>query len=228
MIVVMGFISGALYAQEPGVCYVSLKGSDNNPGSLEKPFATIYKAQEYIRHERSAKPGNYTVVLRGGVYELAKPISFNAELDGDESGSVEFKSYQGEKAIISGGKVLAGTWAKVPDHPSVWKLNLSSTFDVVPHFRSLFKNGKRLQIASSDTLISDGPLPQFAKLYKVYDFAALNQLERNSLNALSCFKYSDHDLDDLTDIDDADALVYGSWEASWNHIYKIDTVSLFK
>ncbi len=222
MIVVIEFISRVLFAQEPVVCYVSLKGSDNNSGSIEKPFASIYKAQEYIRHQRSIKPGNFTVILRGGVYELAKPISFNSQLDPDESGPIEFKAYPGEKVTISGGKILTGTWVKVPDHPSVWKLNLTSTFDIVPHFRSLFRNGTRLQRASSDTLISDGPLPQFARLYKVYDFAALNQLEKNSLNVLSCFKYSDHDLDDLTDIDDAEALVYGSWEASWNRIYKID------
>ena len=44
--------------------YVATDGSDNNPGTLEKPFASLMKAQE------SADPGD-TVFIRGGIYKIS-------------------------------------------------------------------------------------------------------------------------------------------------------------
>ena len=46
--------------------YVAPAGSDGNPGTLEKPFATVQRAQQAARQ----KPG--TVFLRGGTYYLAQ------------------------------------------------------------------------------------------------------------------------------------------------------------
>jgi hypothetical protein len=42
--------------------YVAPAGSDDNPGTLEKPFATVQRAQ------RAAGPGD-TVLIRGGTYK---------------------------------------------------------------------------------------------------------------------------------------------------------------
>src|SRR3954449_258081 len=43
--------------------FVSPTGSDNDPGTLERPFATVQRAQE------AAAPGD-TVFLRGGTYVM--------------------------------------------------------------------------------------------------------------------------------------------------------------
>ena len=48
--------------------YVATDGSDANPGTLEKPFATVAKAQEAVRGRIAAGlDSDLTVVIRGGV-----------------------------------------------------------------------------------------------------------------------------------------------------------------
>ena len=45
--------------------YVATDGDDANPGTIEKPFATLEKARDAIRQQRSE---GATVILRGGKY----------------------------------------------------------------------------------------------------------------------------------------------------------------
>jgi hypothetical protein len=47
------------------IYYVAVNGSDANPGTISKPFATIQKAQEVVN------PGD-TVYIRGGVYHMSE------------------------------------------------------------------------------------------------------------------------------------------------------------
>src|SRR6266481_1935237 len=77
--------------------YVATTGSDGNPGTLEKPFATIQHAQQAVRQ----KPG--TVLLRGGTYYLADKLVFNAEDSGSKAAPVVYQAYGQEQPVISGG-----------------------------------------------------------------------------------------------------------------------------
>lgn len=226
LIIILSILLTQCAVAQQNVCYVSLKGSDNNSGSINSPFATIYRAQQFIRDEIAKKNGNYQIILRGGVYELNKPITFDAKHDVNQGSAIEFKAYPNEKVTISGGKTLLGTWVKINNN-GLWKFNLASTPGNTPLLQSLFANGKRLKRASSDTLFTNGPAPQFSKLYKfgVYDFTSIRKLIKDSLNAFCAFTYSGTDLDNLKDIATADVIVYNSWEASWQRIYKIDKVN---
>src|ERR1035437_9114282 len=76
---------------------VSPAGNDSNPGTLEKPFATLQRAQQATRQKR----GN--VFLRGGTYYLPAPLVFTAQDSGTKDAPGIFQSYRGEKAVISGG-----------------------------------------------------------------------------------------------------------------------------
>src|SRR5436309_1958329 len=67
--------------------YVAPAGSDGNPGTLEKPFATIQQAQKAVRH----KPGS--VVLRGGAYYLAEPLIFRAADSGSKAAPLVYQAY---------------------------------------------------------------------------------------------------------------------------------------
>jgi hypothetical protein len=77
--------------------YVSPQGNDANPGTLKKPFATLQRAQEAVRHKRGG------VFLRGGTYYLPAPLVFTAQDSGTKRAPVVFQNYRDEKPVISGG-----------------------------------------------------------------------------------------------------------------------------
>ena len=53
--------------------YVAPAGHDANPGTLEKPFGTLERAQRAVREKKG------TVFLRGGMYYLREPLVFSAQ-----------------------------------------------------------------------------------------------------------------------------------------------------
>ena len=77
--------------------YVSPVGDDRNPGSLEKPFATLQRAQQAARQKHGI------VFLRGGAYYLPATLVFTAEDSGTADTPLVFQNYQDEKPVISGG-----------------------------------------------------------------------------------------------------------------------------
>ena len=56
--------------------YVAPNGSDANPGTEAKPFATIEKARQAVRAVNKHMTGDIVVVLRGGVYRIDRTIVF--------------------------------------------------------------------------------------------------------------------------------------------------------
>jgi hypothetical protein len=61
---------------------VATDGNDINPSTEAKPFATLERARDEIRRIRAAGPlplGGITVEIRGGVYELARPLELTAQ-----------------------------------------------------------------------------------------------------------------------------------------------------
>jgi hypothetical protein len=80
--------------------YVSTDGDDTNPGSIERPFATLHRAQQAARQA----PGN--IVLRGGTYYLKEPLILTEEDSGTRKTQKVIQSYRDEIAILSGGTQL--------------------------------------------------------------------------------------------------------------------------
>jgi|GEM_PF-187905 len=89
--------------------YVSLKGKDYNPGTKEKPFATIKRAKEEIRKikEKGLPEGGITVYLRGGRYFISESILFGKDDSGNENAPVVYRSYSGEEARFIGGSQVS-------------------------------------------------------------------------------------------------------------------------
>ena len=77
--------------------YVSPAGSDENPGTLERPFASLRRAQQAVRQ----KPGS--VWLRGGTYYLPETLVFTAQDSGTKAAPVVYQAYGDEQPVISGG-----------------------------------------------------------------------------------------------------------------------------
>ena len=75
---------------------VSPSGNDANPGTLEKPFATLHRAQQAVRQKRG------DVYLRGGTYYLSEPLVFTSQDSGTKDAPVVFRNYKDEKPVING------------------------------------------------------------------------------------------------------------------------------
>ena len=93
--VALALFSAALCSAQP--YFVSPVGDDANPGTLEKPFATLHRAQRAARQTR----GN--IFLRGGVHYLSEPLVLTAEDSGTRDAPLVIQNYHDEQAVISGG-----------------------------------------------------------------------------------------------------------------------------
>jgi len=86
--------------------YVAPGGNDTQPGTLDKPFATLRRAQQAARKVAGKEPA--TVYLREGTHYLPETLVFTAEDSGGKAAPVVYQSYQNEQAVVSGGVRLAG------------------------------------------------------------------------------------------------------------------------
>ncbi|MGO8741130.1 MAG: right-handed parallel beta-helix repeat-containing protein, partial [Limisphaerales bacterium] len=91
----VAMFSACLCAGQPH--FVSPAGDDANPGTLEKPFATLQRAQRAARE----KHGN--VCLRAGTYYLPATLVLTAEDSGTKDAPMVFENYEDEQPVISGG-----------------------------------------------------------------------------------------------------------------------------
>jgi hypothetical protein len=66
--------------------FVSPVGNDTNPGTLEKPFATLQRAQNASRQKHGE------VFLRSGTYYLPAPLVFTAQDSGMKDALVVFRT----------------------------------------------------------------------------------------------------------------------------------------
>ena len=88
--------------------FVSPTGSDTNPGTISKPLATIATAVK-LASSGSAK----SVFLRKGTYYLASTVTI-----GPEASGLTIAAYNGEEAVVSGGRHLDGIQWNECDHPA--------------------------------------------------------------------------------------------------------------
>lgn len=120
--------------------FVSPSGNDSWPGTATQPFLTIDKAKLAAR----SLIGNVTVNLRGGVYELSAPISLGSSDSGKSGGTITYRSYTNEAAVIRGSKSLDG-YASVGSGIYEFDLTANGIGSVV--VSDVYINGIRLSAA---------------------------------------------------------------------------------
>ncbi|MEM6614093.1 MAG: right-handed parallel beta-helix repeat-containing protein, partial [Cyanobacteria bacterium P01_C01_bin.72] len=95
--------------------YVATNGSDNNPGTISRPFKTIQKCAELVQ------PGS-TCWLRGGTYrETVTP-----KASGTTNQPIVFAAYNNEQVTISGTEIV-NDWSL--DKNSIYRANVDLPVD---------------------------------------------------------------------------------------------------
>ena len=116
--------------------YVSPTGSDANPGTKDKPFATLIQARNTIREIiKQGLKKDITVFIRGGTYKLKETVYFGPQDSGTAEHPITYTAYPNETPIVSGGKQITD-WQ--PDSNGRWKAKTD-----IDNFRQLYVNGRR-------------------------------------------------------------------------------------
>jgi hypothetical protein len=125
MTLTLGTLILACQGAMASTLFVASDGSDANPGTEEKPFATLERARDEIRQRKAAGPlpaGGITVDVRGGVYELPRPLELTDQDSGTENAPIVYRARQGEVVKITGGRAVSG-WKPVTDSAVLQRLD---------------------------------------------------------------------------------------------------------
>jgi hypothetical protein len=98
--------------------WVSPTGDDGNPGTRERPVASLAHAQRQAREIRrmavTLPEGGIRIILRGGVYPLSSPLLFRPEDSGTASSPTVVEAASGEHPVLSGG-VVVSNWRQLSE-----------------------------------------------------------------------------------------------------------------
>ena len=134
VLMLAGFAAAAEY-------YVAPRGSDANPGTKDKPFASMARARDAVRAGGKAGKEPVTVFLGGGMYYLAETVVFGAADSGTKDAPVVYVAGEGETPVVSGGFAMDLAWA--PYRDGILKARVPSGTKT----DQLFVNGVRRHMA---------------------------------------------------------------------------------
>ena len=121
--------------------YVSPAGHDANPGTKDRPFATITHARDAVRQIKKTLKEPVTVYIHGGTYYLNEPLVFTAEDSGSKQAPVIYRAADGETVVLSGGQRLVLNWK--PYRNGIMKTQTPVGLQI----DQLFVNGTRRHMA---------------------------------------------------------------------------------
>src|SRR5262245_53247386 len=137
----------AAAAPEPLTFHVAPNGSDTNPGTRERPFASPERARDAVRAVKQKQGGKptrpVTVLFAGGTYRLAAPLVLGPEDSGTLDCPVTYAAAPGERPVLSGGRrVTGGKQTRVAGRP-LWTAELPDVKAGKWYFHQLWVNGHR-------------------------------------------------------------------------------------
>jgi hypothetical protein len=187
--------------------YVSPNGNNDWTGRLAEPNAdgtdgpvkTIDTARRKVREmkARGALPDGMTVHIRGGQYQLTRPLVFTPE----DSGPVTYAAWQDEEVTIDGG-VRITDWT-VTEHKGrpAWVADVRGHLAKHGSFKSLFVNGDRRERPRL-------PKKDFFWMEDVPDISLDNW---ELFDGSHRFVAAEGDIENWDNIDDVDVVVMHFW-----------------
>ena len=121
--------------------YVSPKGDDSNPGTKEKPLATIQRARDVVRAMKNAAKEPIEVLLLPGTYYLGESLVFGPEDSGLALSPITYQAAQEGTVTLSGGKRLKCDWK--PYKGGIFSCDLPEAKSGSLDFSELYVNGRR-------------------------------------------------------------------------------------
>jgi hypothetical protein len=106
--------------------FVSIKGNDQNNGSISHPLASLAQAIVLAKKSHSK---NIHIQLREGTFYLNTPIQIDADVVKDKS--LHISAYQNEQVQLSGARQLFVKWERYNDHIYAAKINIDFAPDAL-------------------------------------------------------------------------------------------------
>jgi hypothetical protein len=212
MIIILIFSHDPVSAQK---IYLSPDGNDNNPGTIEKPLATLAAARDRARDFRKSSHAinPVEVIALEGEYFMYKPLKLAIEDSGSENAPLIFKAEAGKKAVFRGGVQLTG-FEKVNDQ--LWRVFVPNVAFYNSYFEQLYVNGQRAVRART-------PNNGFYFIKKVtetvlekgegrYPDLACQKIELDSMESVCFQSFSKQDYQDAL------IIFYHNWDNTRKHI----------
>ena len=139
-----------------GGVYVALHGDDSNPGTRDKPFASLEAARRAVRKRRDQPRKPITIWVRAGTHYLKDSLVLESEDSGAPDAPITYAAYPGELVTLSGGRRLSCKWQ--PFRNGIMRCALPRTNDVLRPFTQLFINERRQIRARYPKYDSQNPL----------------------------------------------------------------------
>ena len=181
--------------------YVSPTGSDKNPGTKEKPFATLERARDAVRKLKKDEPR--CIVMRGGDY-----YDVSLLLEPQDSG-LAIKAAAGEKPVLYGGKPVAG-WKK--DGDKFYAADISGVKEGTRDFRSLVVDGRLRSRARLPEKGEFTHLTRFDAKVRPTSQGGFRGADKPELKRR--LKYKKGDLGPWLDVNNAELDIMHSWDSS--------------
>jgi hypothetical protein len=132
--------------------FVAPEGSDDGPGTFDRPFATLTRARDAVRElkrTRGLPRGGVAVTLRGGTYRLLGSFDLTAEDSGSTGSPIVYRAWRDETPRLHGARLLAAAdFRPVTESPVAARLDPTARGHVVA-----------LDLAAHG-ITSAGPFPQ--------------------------------------------------------------------
>ncbi len=104
--------------------YVAPYGNDTNPGTIDKPLATLKAAVETVRASKSTDNPINEVILRGGDYYRTDNVALTAADSGTAENPIVYRAYEGETPRLLGSAIVDVTKAeKVTDSATLLRMH---------------------------------------------------------------------------------------------------------
>ncbi|MBC8871235.1 MAG: right-handed parallel beta-helix repeat-containing protein [Planctomycetes bacterium] len=199
--------------------YVAPSGDDGNPGSKDKPFATLQRARDAVRALKAegalAEPVHVNVA--DGLYSLTEPLVLLPEDSGTKEAPVTYHAEPGARPVFTGGRVIHG-WERGPN--GLWTVRIPEVAAGKWYFEQLFVNGRRRARARSPN-----------KFYFYIQDVRQETLEggspRRPTRARQTVKMRAEDFQILADLrpeelKDVNFMVYHKWDNTRRFVERLD------
>lgn len=122
--------------------HVAPGGNDANPGTAQRPLATLAGARDAVRALKAKGPlaEPVRVIVAAGTYSLTEPFVLSPEDSGTEQAPVSYEAAAGARPVFTGGRVIDG-WQLAEN--GLWKTRVPDVAAGKWYFEQLFVAGRR-------------------------------------------------------------------------------------